>query len=581
MPRPVVPAPTRFHRLALVGSIVAAVLVCQGPQPTGAASRPAVTAEEAMVVSPEPRATAIGVEVLRRGGNAVDAAVAVCFALAVTYPRAGNLGGGGFLLYRENGQTHHGLDFRETAPAALDPASFLDERGRPIPGLSVDGGMAVGVPGSVAGLFEAHRRWGSRPWAALIRPAQRLAREGFVVDAALAEALTLEDTARLAANPDARAIFYKQDRPLREGERLVQRDLAASLARIARRGPEGFYRGPVARAIVAAVVDTGGVVTEQDLAGYRPVMRRPVSGRYRGYRVVSFPPPSSGGVALLQILGMLEGFDVARAGPASSESIHLIAEVCRRVFADRSRWLGDPDHHDNPVERLLSPEYLGSRAADIRLETATPSASVRPGMALPKSRGETLHVSIADAAGHAVALTTTLNLSFGSGIVAPGTGILLNNEMDDFALAPGVPNSFGLLGGEANAVASGKRPLSSMTPTVVEFSGGGPRPALVLGSPGGSAIITSVAQVIVNVIDHGMPLQEAVDAPRFHHQWLPDRIVFEARGLPADVRRNLEARGHELKSEERIGNVNALGVDERGRWIGAADPRRGGLAAGF
>jgi gamma-glutamyltranspeptidase/glutathione hydrolase len=534
-----------------------------------------------MVVSPEAHATRAGLETLRAGGTAVDGAVAVAFALAVTYPLAGNLGGGGFLLYRAADGTHQALDFRETAPRKLQAESFLDEDGRPVPGLSLRSGLAVGVPGSVAGLADAHRRWGTRPWPELLRPAIRLAEEGFEVYPWLALALRAESE-RLGANAEARRIFTDDGRPLTSGERLVQPELAATLRAVAERGAEGFYRGAVATAVARTVGDNGGLIDELDLEAYRPLLRRPLEGRYRGYRVISFPPPSSGGVALLQILGMLENFDLREAGAGSSLAIHLVAEAERRAFADRSRWLGDPAYVDVPLAQLLEPDYLSRRAAGIKRRRASRSQKVLPGRLPGSENGETLHYVVADSAGRAVSLTTTLNTWFGTGIVARGTGVLLNNEMDDFALAPGIPNAYGLLGSEANAVEGGKRPLSSMTPTLIESAAGGSRPVLILGSPGGATIVTSVVQVVINVIDHGMTLQEAVDAPRFHHQWQPDILQHEPRAFPSDVSRNLTSRGHRLEPTTRpLGNVNAIGVDVDGSWLGAADPRREGLAAGY
>jgi len=547
-----------------------------------AASPPATRGEEAMVVSPDRHATAIGLATLRAGGNAVDAAVAVTFALGVTYPLAGPIGGGGFALYRTPDGEAHALDFREVAPARLRAELFLDEEGRPIPGLSVDGGLAVGVPGTVAGLAEAHRRWGALPWEDLVRPAVELAAGGFEVSPFLA--LTLErQHQRLAADAEAREIFLRQGRPLAAGARLVQTDLAATLDTVARQGAAGFYGGPVASALVAALERAGGVMEASDLERYRPVLRAPLYGSYRGRRVICFPPPSSGGVALLQILGMLERHDLRAAGFGSSLAIHLIAEAERRAFADRSRWLGDPDFAQVPVEALLDPDYLAERAAGIRPRRATPSRKIAPGeMPVTIEAGETLHLVTADAAGGAVSLTATLNGWFGSAMVAAGTGVLLNNEMDDFALAPGVPNLYGLLGGKANAVEPRKRPLSSMSPTIIERAEAGGRPLLVLGSPGGSTIISTVAQVLINVVDHELPLQAAVDAPRFHHQWQPDRIFHEPRAFSDDVVRALRERGHDLRELTRFqGNANAIGLAPDGAWLGAADPRRQGAAAGY
>lgn len=534
-----------------------------------------------MVVTPERHATQVGLDVLRGGGNAVDAAVAVAFALAVTYPLAGNLGGGGFLLYRTPEARHEALDFRETAPRKLRPEMFLDPEGSPVPGRSLRSGLAVGVPGSVSGLAEAHRRRGSLSWARLLAPAIRLAEKGFTVDTTLARDFK-RYLSVLSQHDDTKRIFTREGAALAAGDRLVQKDLAASLRRIARRGAAGFYEGPTAEALARTVAGLGGVLELDDLAGYRSVERQPIAGSYRGYRIVVFPPPSSGGIVLLQILGMLEPHDVAALGSGSSATVHLMVEAERRAYADRSRWLGDPDSFDVPVLMLLDPQYLSARFRSFRPDRATPSAQVAPGNPGRSESQDTLHFSIADPRGGAVVLTTTLNTAFGSGIVASGTGILLNNEMDDFALAPGVPNEYGLLGGEANAVGPGKRPLSAMTPTIVEFKEPRARPALVLGSPGGATIITSVLQVLVNTLDHGMPLQEAVDAARFHHQWLPDKIRHELRAFPADVVRALRERGHELAPDpEFLGDVQAIASDEDGMWLGADDPRRNGHAAGF
>jgi gamma-glutamyltranspeptidase/glutathione hydrolase len=441
----------------------------------------------------------------------------------------------------------------------------------------------------VAGLAEAHRRWGSLPWADLVAPAIRLAEGGVPLTrrsvaymARVHPRTGLDTNDRLAADPAARAIFTLDGDPLPEGHLLIQKDLAATLGRIARKGERGFYEGPVARALVASVAMAGGVMTLADLADYRPVSREPLVGSYRGHRIVSFPPPSSGGVALLQILGMLEDRDLAGSGFGSSLTIHRMTEAMRRAYADRARWLGDPDHFEVPAAELLDGNYLASRSAGIRDDRATPSAEIAPWSPPPAEPPSTLHFSVADPAGNTVSMTTTLNSSFGSAIVAEGTGVLLNNEIDDFALAPGVPNQFGLVGGEANAIRGGKRPLSSMTPTIVEAPGGGGRPMLVVGSPGGGTIITSVLQVIVNVLDHSMPLQEAVDAPRFHHQWLPDVLRYETRGMSRDVVDALEARGHTLQERSLpLGMIAAIGLDEDGAWLGAADPRGEGTAAGF
>jgi gamma-glutamyltranspeptidase/glutathione hydrolase len=534
-----------------------------------------------MVVSADRESAAVGLAVLRAGGNAVDAAVATAFALAVTYPRAGNLGGGGFLLYRLPDGSHAALDFRECAPGALTPAHFLDASGQVDAARSRNGGLAVGVPGSVAGLAEAHARWGSRPWAELLAPAIELAEVGVTVSERAAEVFA-EETPRLAADKEARAIFTNEGKPLRAGQTLVQRDLAKTLRAIAQQGAQGFYSGPVADGIVKGVAGAGGVMTAKDVEAYRAVSRAPLVGHYRGREIVTFPPPSSGGVVLLQALGMLERFDLHASGSGSALTLHRIVEALRRAFADRSVYLGDPDQVKVPTQALLDPAYVAAKGATIKDDRATPSAQVHPGP-LPKAEGtNTLHLSVTDARGGAIALTTTLNSWFGAALVAPGTGVLLNNEIDDFALAKGVANQFGLVGGEQNAVAGGKRPLSSMCPTIVEDAGGPhARPLLVLGSPGGPTIISTVLQTIVHVIDDGMTIQEAVDAPRVHHQWLPDELLYERRAFPEDVAAKLRARGHRLKEIKAIGNVCAIGIDAEGRFTGAPDPRDEAVALGY
>jgi gamma-glutamyltranspeptidase/glutathione hydrolase len=436
------------------------------------------------------------------------------------------------------------------------------------------------VPGSVAGLAGAHERWGTRPWAELILPAIRLAEEGVVISELTAEIFS-EENARLSADPAARAIFTKDGAPLAAGARLVQKDLAKTLRAIAASGPSAFYGGSVAAAIVKGTSDNGGVMTLDDLAGYRAVTRSPLTGTYRGRTIVAFPPPSSGGIVLLQALGMLERFDLAGSGAGSALTLHRIAEAERRAFADRSAFLGDPDVVKMPIATLLSRSRLDERSASIRDDRATPSSRVRPAGAPGREGLNTLHLSVADARGGAVALTTTLNSWFGAAMVAPGTGVLLNNEIDDFALAGGVPNQWGLLGQDANAIAGGKRPLSSMCPVVVEAVPPGPRPLLVVGARGGPRIISAVLQTILHVVDDGMTIQEAVDAPRIHHQWMPDALVRERRALPRDVEAALEKRGHTLTTLDPVGAVAAIGLDAEGRWTGAADPRDESVALGY
>ncbi|MDB5592106.1 gamma-glutamyltransferase [Enterovirga sp.] len=537
-------------------------------------------ASRGMVSSQEARATAVGAEILRRGGNAVDAAVATAFALAVTLPRAGNLGGGGFMLVHlakggPDGRGHTvAIDYRETAPAAATRDMFLGPTGEPDPAKSRDSGLSVGVPGSVAGLHLAHRRFGSGRFtlAELVAPAERLARDGIPVEADLASSLAA--SGRLARHEASRAVFFAGDRPLGRDQRLVQPDLAATLRLIAERGPAGFYEGPVARDIARAVQAAGGVMTEADLAGYRPVIREPVRGRYRGHDIVSMPPPSSGGVHLIQILNVLEGFDLGAAGAGSAASLHLVAEAMKPAYADRAAWLGDPDRVRVPVAGLVSKRYAATLRAAIDPNRARPAEDIRAGDPLPYESDQTTHFSVVDQDGNAVANTTTLNFSYGLGLVAAGTGVLLNNEMDDFAAKAGALNAYGLVGGDANAVAPGARPLSSMTPTLVFRDG---RLVLVTGSPGGSRIISTVLQVIVGVIDHGLNIAEAVAAPRVHHQWRPDALLVET-GISPDTLTLLRARGHKVVVGAASGSANSIHVTAEGL-AGAADPRQRGTAA--
>ncbi|MCB1740409.1 MAG: gamma-glutamyltransferase [Gammaproteobacteria bacterium] len=535
-----------------------------------------VASRYGMVASQEATATRVGVAVLESGGNAVDAAVAVGFALAVTLPRAGNVGGGGFMLVHDAGTaTQHAIDYRERAPTASSRDMYLGEDGEVDRHRKRFSHLSVGVPGTVAGLHLAHQRFGSRPWTELIAPAIALARDGIVVGEGLAAALQAGQE-RLAAHPASARIFLRPDgKPWQVGERLVQSDLADSLEAIARQGPQAFYEGHIAKAIAEEMRSHGGLITRTDLAAYSAVLRAPVRGRYRGHEIVSMPPPSSGGVHLIQILNILEGFDLTAAGHNSAQSIHWLAESMKRAYADRSAHLGDPDHWPVPVTGLTDERYAARLRADIDAR-ATASSQIRPGTPQDFESEQTTHYSIMDRTGNVVSNTYTLNFSFGSGIVAPGTGILLNNEMDDFSGKPGTANAYGLIGGEANAVQPGKRPLSSMTPTIVLRGG---EPLLATGSPGGSRIITTVLQVISNIIDHGMNLQEATNAPRVHHQWLPDELRVE-EGLSIDTIRLLRGRGHEVVVKNAMGSTQSV-QHLRGIFLGASDPRRrGALSAG-
>ncbi|KMO39639.1 gamma-glutamyltranspeptidase [Methylobacterium variabile] len=537
-----------------------------------------VFAPHGMVASQEAKATRIGVDVLKRGGNAVDAAVAVGFALAVTLPRAGNLGGGGFMMVHLAARNETvALDYRETAPAAATTTMFLGPDGTPDPRASTATGKAVGVPGTVRGLAEALERYGSGRFslAELVAPAERLSREGIVVDDDLADSLP-RAAGRLGAWPSSRAVFFNGDRPFGWGERLVQADLAATLRAIQAGGPDAFYRGPVAARLAGAVRAAGGVMTEGDLADYRTVLRRPVRGTYRGYDVVAMPPPSSGGVHLIEILNILEGFDLGASGAGSAAAIHLMAEAMKQAYADRATFLGDPDRITVPVAGLTAKPYAARLRALIDPERARPADAVKAGDPLPFESDQTTHFSVVDRDGNAVSNTYTLNFSYGLGLVAEGTGVLLNNEMDDFSAKPGAQNAYGLVGSEANAVAPGARPLSSMTPTFLFRDG---RLALVTGSPGGSRIISTVLQVITGLIDFRLNLAEAVAAPRIHHQWRPDALLVET-GLSPDTLALLRARGHRVVVGSASGSANSILVVPGGL-AGAADPRqRGTLADG-
>ncbi len=548
---------------------LAALLVPAAPAPHDLVAR----GKQGVVVSPEPHATAIGLDVLRGGGNAVDAAVAVALALAVTHPQAGNLGGGGFLIVRMADGTTGAIDFREKAPAAAHRDLYLREDGSVDLDKAQFGATAAGVPGSPAGLLFALEKYGTKSLPQVAAPAIRLAREGIVVDQFLAGALA-EEGKGLARFPSTRKIFFRDDRPLQQGEVLVQQDLAATLERFAGGGLQGFYGGRTAELIVAQMQQDGGFVTAQDLAAYAPKEREPLRGTYRGHEVIGMPPPSSGGVALQQMLNLLEAHDLAALGWGGSESLHLLTEVMRRAYADRSRWLGDPDFHPVPVRGLVSKEYAQELGKGI---SRSRKSDVQPG--LPpgaKESDDTLHFSVVDAAGNAVACTTTINSTFGAMCVVEGAGFLLNNEMDDFSAKPGVPNQFGLVGGKANAIEPHKRMLSSMTPTIVLRDG---KLRYVLGAPGGGRIITAVLQVLVGGIDFGMSLEQAVRAPRIHHQWLPDEIAWEPLSLSPDVRAALAAKGHTFAARPRgIGQVMAIEVRADGTRIGVADHRSGGSA---
>lgn len=533
--------------------------------------QPAV-GQRAMVVSEHPLASEVGAEILRRGGNAIDAAVAVGFAQAVVNPRAGNIGGGGFLVYRTADGRTFALDYREKAPGAATRAMYLDSAGN-VTDRVIVGAPAAGVPGSVAGLVEMHRRFGRLPWRDLVLPALALARDGHTIDSARARVIAA-NAQRLARFPATAAIFLAGGQPPSPGTRFVQPDLAGTLQLIVDSSADGFYRGRTADLVVAEMRRSGGIITHQDLAGYRAVWREPTQATYRGWRIISMPPSSSGGVVLTEILNILEGYRrLPRAG--SAKLLHLEIEAMRRAFTDRNRYLGDPDFVAMPLGRLTSKTYAAQLRRTIRRNRASPTAE----MATPSEDQETTHYSIVDPEGNAAAVTTTINDNFGCGLTVTGAGFLLNNEMDDFAARPGTPNQYGLVQGDANAIQPGKRMLSAMTPTVVLDRRG--RLALVLGSPGGPTIISAVFQVISNVIDHRMTLAEAVSAPRIHHQGLPDSTRSEPAGIAPEVRQTLEAMGHSFFARSGyMAVVNAIRVTPQGL-EGVADPRLPGGAAGW
>lgn len=531
-----------------------------------------IWAQHGMVSAQERLATEIGREIMQQGGNAVDAGVAVAFALAVTLPRAGNIGGGGFMLVHDakTGQTH-AIDYREMAPSGASRDMFLDEAGEADSNKSLYSGGASGVPGTVAGMKLALDKYGTMPWADVIAPAIRLAEEGITVTPELADSIE-EERENLARHPASAAIFFKEGgEGYRPGDTLVQADLAATLKKIAAEGPDGFYKGSVAEAIAKAVQADGGVMTPEDLAAYKVVEREPVRGSYRGHDIVSMPPPSSGGVHLIQILNALEGYPIGALGQNSGETIHLMAEAMKLAYADRSEYLGDPDFVDVPVAALTSKDYAADMRAQISADFARPAAQIKPADLAPYESDQTTHFSVVDKDGNAVSNTYTINFNYGSGMVAAGTGVLMNNEMDDFSAKPGTPNGFGLIGGDANAVEAGKRPLSSMTPTIVLKDG---KVWLVTGSPGGARIITTVLQVIMNVIDHGMNVAEASTAPRIHHQWLPDELRIE-EGISLDTIRILQAKGHSIAVKDAMGSTQSILRDPAsGALYGASDPRR-------
>ena len=525
-------------------------------------------ADSAMVVSPHPLSTEVGINILKQGGNAIDATIALQFAMAVVYPRAGNIGGGGFMLIRQNDGTTASLDYREKAPASASRDMYLDSLGNVIKGLSTAGHLAAGVPGTVAGMFAAHQKFGHLLMQDLIQPAIDLAQNGFQITQEEADRLNRfqEDFQKYNDEPNP---FLKAKWEV--GDKLVQKELAQTLQRIQDEGAAGFYAGTTAELIQAEMAEGKGIITSSDLQNYQAQWRDALIDQYKDYRIISMPPSSSGGVALLQMLQMLEAYPLSTYGFQSQETVHLMAETMRRAYADRSQHLGDMDFYDVPIDTLLSYAYLEERMADFSPEQATVSDNIIAGdFTIGLESFETTHTSVVDEAGTAVAVTTTLNSNYGCKVWVDEAGFFLNNEMDDFSVKPGEPNQFGLIGAEANAIQANKRMLSSMTPTIIDKDG---QLFMVLGTPGGSTIITSVLQVFLNVAEFGMDLEAAVGAKRFHHQWLPDMIMVEKEGFSPELKTALEGRGHTFREVDYIAKVKAIQVMANGKLHGVGDPR--------
>lgn len=572
--------PTLHLRLAMVAS--AATLCCAAQ----AASVAPVAAAHGMVVTAQHLATQVGVDVLKRGGNAIDAAVAVGYALAVVYPAAGNLGGGGFMTLQLADGRKTFLDFREKAPLAATANMYLDAEGNVVKGASTNGYLAVGVPGSVAGFEDARIKYGTMSRAKLLDPAITLAERGFVLREGDVDMLKTS-TEDFKKDAPSAAIFLNKGEPFQIGQKLVQKDLAKTLKLISQKGPDGFYKGVVAANIVAGSNAGKGIITQADLDQYKVRELAPVECDYRGYRIVSAPPPSSGGVVICEILNIVEGYPLKELGFRSAQAVHYQIEAMRHAYLDRNSYLGDPDFVKNPLDRLLDKAYAAKIRAAIDPNKAGVSKDMKPGVE-PHEGTNTTHYSIVDNFGNAVSVTYTLNDWFGAKVTAPHTGVILNNEMDDFTAKIGVPNLYGLVQGEANKIEPGKRPLSSMSPTIISKDG---KPVMVVGTPGGSRIITAVTHTILNLIDYGMGVQEAVDAPRFHQQWLPDVTNVDTFGISPDTRKILESMGHNLGEPQPANHLAAilvgapvLGGPPRGsfRFFGANDPRRNtGLAAGY
>ncbi|MBE9010203.1 gamma-glutamyltransferase [Pseudanabaenaceae cyanobacterium LEGE 13415] len=558
----------RFFFLSLIAIVTVAPV---------AQSFPLDRTSQGMVTSAHPLASEAGLEMLKKGGNAIDAAVATTLAISVVEPFSAGIGGGGFLLFHQaQKQEMKALDFRERAPLKASQNMYLDAQGKPRPNASTDGYLAVATPGTIAGLYQAHQQYGKLPWKTVVAPAIALAQSGFPVTHRFTEATA----SRKFQNAEAQRIFTRNGKPYQPGEILKQPDLAATLSAIAS-DPNSFYRGKIATAIAQDMRSNNGLITSEDLKQYRPIWRTPVCGNFRKSRVCSMPPPSSGGVHLLQILNLIGDTDLKTLGWRNPDALHLLAESMRIAYADRATYLGDPDFVKVPVSALISPEYARLRRQEINPKKAAPS--IKPGdpaviQRLSRESTETSHLTVVDRDRNAVSLTFTINLGFGAGIVAKGAGIVLNNEMDDFAIAPNTPNAFGLVGGQANAIAPRKTPLSSMTPTIVTENG---KFRMAVGAPGGSTIITTVLQTILNVLVYDMDVRSAIASPRIHHQWQPNQLNVEQRGLDPLTIAELERRGHTIRQRGKWGNANAIIVLPDGSLEGAADPRGEGVAAGY
>ena len=564
-----------MERFKILLICIASIVSCTKPNPQSIVAVGTIS-KHAMVSSAHPLASAIGVEIMKNGGNAVDAAIATHFSLAVVYPQAGNIGGGGFAVIRLNDGTINSLDFREKAPALAHREMYLKADGQLNNLESTHGLMASGVPGAVDGMFALHQKYGTLPMSELIQPSINLAKHGYTLTALAAELLNTKQEEFRKHNRWSTP--YQSDKKWQAGDTISQPDLAQTLKHIQTNGRNGFYEGIVADQIVAEMQSGNGLISYKDLKNYQSVWRKPITGNYRGHQIISMAPPSSGGIALIQLLQGIESYPIADWGHNSTKTIHLMTELQRRVYADRATYLGDPDFVDVPVNDLLHSRYNQQRYANIPFDKATPSSLVSAGEIPPSESPETTHLSVVDADGNAVAITTTLNSSFGNKVMVKAAGFFLNNEMDDFSSKPGSPNQFGLIGGEANAIAPHKRMLSSMTPTIVTHDD---KLKMVVGTPGGSTIITSVYQTLLNVIDHDMGMQEAVNAKRVHHQWYPDEIRVETDALTMSVQTDLEQLGHQLQMIDKIGRMDCILVLPDGRLEGGADPRGDNAALGY